>query len=65
MEADVKNENIAIDPVCLMTVEKDKAHGTSQYKGETYYFCSLMCKAKFEKEFDKDRLIGKMYAAGK
>ena len=59
------NENIAIDPVCLMTVEKDKAHGTSRYKGETYYFCSLMCKDRFDKEFDKDSMIRKMKEAGK
>ena len=53
------DDNIAIDPVCLMTVEKDKAHSTSQYKGETYYFCSLMCKERFDKEFDKDKMINK------
>ena len=54
------NMRIAIDPVCHMTVEKDKARATSQYKGQTYYFCSLMCRERFEKEFDKDRLISRM-----
>ena len=59
------NDNIAIDPVCLMTVEKDKTHGTSQHKGETYYFCSHMCKDRFDKEFDKDKFIKKMQEKGK
>ncbi|NIP49770.1 MAG: YHS domain-containing protein, partial [Gammaproteobacteria bacterium] len=25
------------DPVCGMTVEQDKAAGTTEYQGETYY----------------------------
>ncbi len=38
------------DPVCNMIIEEKDAVGTSVYKGETYYFCSEICK----KEFDKD-----------
>ena len=60
----MKNEKIAIDPVCLMSVEKDKARATSRYKGETYYFCSRMCKERFDNEFDKDGLIRKMDGPG-
>jgi Cu+-exporting ATPase len=41
------------DPVCGMQVEKEKAAGSSAYKGEVYYFCSLQCKVKFDKEPEK------------
>ena len=39
---------MAIDPVCLMTVDKDEAKGTSEYEGKTYYFCSTGCKVEFD-----------------
>ena len=37
-----------IDPVCGMTVDPARAAGSSQYKGQTFYFCSKGCVAKFE-----------------
>ena len=39
---------MAVDPVCKMTVDETKAAGKSEYKGQTYYFCALACKAKFD-----------------
>jgi Cu+-exporting ATPase len=36
------------DPVCGMEVEPASAAGHSQHAGETYYFCSLSCQAKFD-----------------
>lgn len=44
---------MAIDPVCGMQIEKIKAADTYQYKGQTYYFCSMGCKAAFEKNPEK------------
>jgi YHS domain-containing protein len=41
---------MAIDPVCGMEVEEKKAKHTSEYKGETYYFCAPGCKLMFEEE---------------
>ena len=38
------------DPVCGMTVVPEKAAGTSEHKGATYFFCSAGCKQKFESE---------------
>jgi YHS domain-containing protein len=35
------------DPICGMDVEEDTPY-TSQVNGETYYFCCLGCKEKFE-----------------
>jgi Cu+-exporting ATPase len=37
------------DPVCGMTVDPKRAAGSSAYGGKTYYFCSVGCKATFEK----------------
>ena len=36
------------DPVCGMQVDPAKAAGTSEYQGQTHYFCSKGCKAKFD-----------------
>jgi len=37
-----------IDPVCRMTIDSEKAAATSDYKGQTIYFCAKSCKAKFD-----------------
>ena len=36
------------DPVCGMAVDPATAAGTSQHRGQTFYFCSKGCKAKFD-----------------
>lgn len=41
------------DPVCGMTVDPKNAAGKSEYKGETYYFCSKGCQAQFDKNPEK------------
>jgi YHS domain-containing protein len=38
---------MAKDPVCGMQVDEQRAAGTSEYQGETYYFCSARCKQQF------------------
>ncbi len=38
---------MAIDPVCKMKVEPDKAAAKAEHDGQTYYFCSSMCQQKF------------------
>ena len=48
------------DPVCLMDLNEDRAVATSTYKGKTYYFCSHICKDRFDKEFDKEKFIKKL-----
>ena len=37
------------DPVCNMEVDEQSAEGSSQYQGESYYFCSQDCKQKFDR----------------
>ncbi len=40
----------AIDPVCGMTVSPNTAAGSFDYRGQTYYFCSKSCLAKFQND---------------
>lgn len=51
-----KRTDTAIDPVCHMKVEKANARFTSEYEGETYYFCAPGCKQMFDE--DPPRYIG-------
>ncbi|MCH8289178.1 MAG: heavy metal translocating P-type ATPase [Candidatus Marinimicrobia bacterium] len=44
---------MAIDPVCQMEVEPENAAGSSEYKGNTIYFCSDFCKEVFDKDPEK------------
>lgn len=45
------------DVVCDMVIDPKTAAGKSEYKGETYYFCSLGCKQSFDK--DPEKYLGK------
>lgn len=51
--AQQKADETAVDPVCGMTVKKASAKAAFDYKGQTYYFCSVGCKDRFAKEPDK------------
>jgi len=42
-----------IDPICGMNVEPNSAAGRHVHNGQTYYFCSQHCLAKFKEEPDK------------
>lgn len=39
---------MAKDCVCGMNVKEEEAAGSSPYKGRMYYFCSKVCKKKFD-----------------
>ncbi len=43
----------AIDPVCKMEVDVEKAKWKTEYKGKTYYFCAPGCKKAFEENPEK------------
>ena len=45
-----------VDPVCKMTIESEKAVATSEYDGQTIYFCAKACKTAFDK--DPQRYLG-------
>ena len=42
-----------IDPICGMEVEPGNAAGTHVRNGQTYYFCSQHCLAKFKEDPEK------------
>src|SRR5205809_3970263 len=50
MESVNKNarEHQAKDPVCGMTVDPQNAAGFCEYKGQTYFFCSVGCRERFK-----------------
>ena len=40
---------MARDPVCGMEVDVENAPASTEYNGQTYYFCSEECKEDFER----------------
>ncbi|HID17309.1 TPA: YHS domain-containing protein [Candidatus Bathyarchaeota archaeon] len=40
---------MAKDPVCGMEVNEKAVKFKAEHMGKSYYFCSAMCKEKFEK----------------
>jgi YHS domain-containing protein len=42
-----------IDPVCKMEVKVEDAQHSSEFNGETYYFCSAACKSEFDENPSK------------
>lgn len=40
----------AVDPVCGMEVDPDRAQYKTIYRGVVYHFCSRHCKEAFEKD---------------
>lgn len=44
---------MAIDPVCKMTVEEDKAAATTNRGDATYFFCAKACKETFDQDPEK------------
>jgi YHS domain-containing protein len=50
LEQGAKMENTVHDVVCGMDIDPATAAGKSEYKGQTYYFCSPGCKRSFDKD---------------
>lgn len=48
---------MAIDPICKMQVDENKAAATATHKGKKYYFCALSCKKVFEGDPERYVLI--------
>ncbi len=44
---------IVKDPVCGMEIDPASAAGSSEYEGQTIYFCNLNCKQSFDAEPEK------------
>ncbi|CAN5448449.1 heavy metal translocating P-type ATPase [soil metagenome] len=52
-EMRIDTEGTHVDPVCKMLVRPSTAAATQDHNGETYYFCAVACKNKFEADPDK------------
>jgi Cu+-exporting ATPase len=48
MSASSKEAAMGLDPVCKMEVNPVSAEAQSEYQGQTFYFCSIQCKQKFD-----------------
>ncbi len=44
---------IAIDPVCGMEVDTERAQFSVEHDGQTYWFCSKGCMLDFQEDTDK------------
>lgn len=44
---------MARDPVCGMEVDEASAAGRSDFRNETFYFCSPGCKKAFDRDPEK------------
>jgi YHS domain-containing protein len=38
---------LAVDPVCRMAVDPDRAAGRLMHQGTAYFFCTLACAGEF------------------
>ena len=41
---------MAVDPVCGMSVERERAAATMEWEGTTYYFCSRGCRSEYAEQ---------------
>ena len=46
-EGEHAGADLAIDPVCRMAVDTQRAVGRLEFGGDTYFFCSLRCAGQF------------------
>nr|MDO8134954.1 YHS domain-containing protein [Candidatus Njordarchaeum guaymaensis] len=44
---------MVLDVVCNMEINEKTATWKSEHKGKTYFFCSPMCKQKFDRNPEK------------
>ena len=50
------------DPVCGMQIDPNTAAGSSEYKGQRYFFCSTGCKTNFDS--NPAKYVGASQAGG-
>jgi YHS domain-containing protein len=56
-----QNASAHQDPVCGMDIEPSKSVGKSESRGKAYFFCSRLCKEKFDK--NPQQYVGKTAAS--
>ncbi len=50
---EVVPDELVKDPVCGMEIHPASAAGSSEYAGQTHYFCNLNCQQSFDAEPEK------------
>jgi adenylate cyclase len=53
VRTDENAAQLAVDPVCQMAVDPERAVGRLNLDGSTYYFCSLTCVAAFSQNRER------------
>ncbi len=53
MSVETQDAQTVKDPVCQMNVLPERAAGSYEYEGETYYFCSKGCLNRFQSDPEK------------
>jgi len=48
-----EEDGTVVDPVCGMKIKKSDAKATTEYNGQTYYFCMEGCLEKFKTDPEK------------
>lgn len=66
---DVMSEvSMVVDPVCGMRIDRENAVGSSQWDGQTVYFCSRGCETSFDtsprRYFEGQTVQGSCCSAG-
>ncbi len=46
----MQSATVVKDPVCGMDIDKASAAGHTEHDGQTYHFCNIGCKEKFDRE---------------
>jgi YHS domain-containing protein len=50
-----KSDDLAFDPICGKPVDPNGSQ-TFEYKKRTYFFCSMRCRVRFERQAERHRL---------
>lgn len=45
-----QQENMVVDPVCGMRINRTSAAATAEHNGQVYYFCAGQCQRKFAED---------------
>jgi len=51
--SDVREVVLCVDPVCAMTLNRERARAELEYNGKIFYFCSINCRDCFQRESER------------
>jgi len=56
-EGNTTDQHLAIDPVCRMAVDPERAAGRLMHDGTAYYFCTLTCAGAFARHPERYAVV--------